>query len=242
MPLVGTTEMFKKAYEGHYAIGAFNVNNMEIIQGIMEAAKEENSPVILQASEGARNYAGQEYIVGLVKIALQDYPEIPTALHLDHGSSYEICKACIDGGFSSVMYDGSKHPYEENVRITKQIVGYAHDKGVVVEAELGRLAGVEDLVSVDAKDAIFTDPDQAAEFVELTGCDSLLSPSAQAMAPINTKATPIWIMTAWKRLENFCRIIRSFFMVLPPLFRNLLNSAMPMAEKYSVPRVFLKIC
>ena len=141
MPLVGTTEMFKKAYEGHYAIGAFNVNNMEIIQGIMEAAKEENSPVILQASEGARNYAGQEYIVGLVKIALQDYPEIPTALHLDHGSSYEICKACIDGGFSSVMYDGSKHPYEENVRITKQIVGYAHDKGVVVEAELGRLAG-----------------------------------------------------------------------------------------------------
>ena len=165
--------MFKKAYKDHYAIGAFNVNNMEIIQGIMEAAKEEESPVILQASEGARNYAGQEYIVGLVKIALQDYPEIPTALHLDHGSSYEICKACIDGGFSSVMYDGSKHPFEENVKVTKQIVEYAHDKGVVVEAELGRLAGVEDMVSVDAKDAIFTDPDQAAEFVERTGCDSL---------------------------------------------------------------------
>ena len=151
MPLVGTTEMFKKAYQGHYAIGAFNVNNMEIIQGIMEAAKEEESPVILQASEGARNYAGQEYIVGLVKTALQDYPEIPTALHLDHGSSYEICKACIDGGFTSVMYDGSKHSFEENVKVTKQIVEYAHDKGVVVEAELGRLAGVEDLVSVDAK-------------------------------------------------------------------------------------------
>ena len=173
MPLVGTKEMFKKAYAGHYAIGAFNVNNMEIIQGIMDAAKEKKSPVILQASEGARNYAGQEYIVGLVKIALQKYPEIPTALHLDHGSSYEICKACIDGGFTSVMYDGSKHSFEENVRVTKEIVAYAHDKGVVVEAELGRLAGVEDLVSVDAKDAIFTDPDQAAEFVELTKCDSL---------------------------------------------------------------------
>ena len=173
MALVTTTEMFKKAYDGHYAIGAFNVNNMEIIQGIMAAAKEKQSPVILQASEGARNYAGQEYIVGLIKIALQDYPEIPTALHLDHGSSFEICKACIDGGFTSVMYDGSKHSFEENVRITKEVVAYAHDKGVVVEAELGRLAGVEDLVSVDAKDAIFTDPDQAAEFVELTGCDSL---------------------------------------------------------------------
>ena len=141
MPLVGTTEMFKKAYDGHYAIGAFNVNNMEIIQGIMAAAKEKQSPVILQASEGARNYAGQEYIVGLIKIALQDYPEIPTALHLDHGSSFEICKACIDGGFTSVMYDGSKHSFEENVRITKEVVAYAHDKGVVVEAELGRLAG-----------------------------------------------------------------------------------------------------
>ena len=242
MPLVGTTEMFKKAYEGHYAIGAFNVNNMEIIQGIMEAAKEENSPVILQASEGARNYAGQEYIVGLVKIALQDYPEIPTALHLDHGSSYEICKACIDGGFSSVMYDGSKHPYEENVRITKQIVGYAHDKGVVVEAELGRLAGVEDLVSVDAKDAIFTDPDQAAEFVELTGCDSLAIAIGTSHGAYKYKGDPYLDYDRLEKVENFCRIIRSFFMVLPPLFRNLLNSAMPMAEKYSVPRVFLKIC
>ena len=173
MPLVGTTEMFKKAYEGHYAIGAFNVNNMEIIQGIMEAAKEEESPVILQASEGARNYAGQEYIVGLVKIALQDYPEIPTALHLDHGSSYEIWKACIDGGFSSVMYDGSKHPFEENVKITKQIVEYAHDKGVVVEAELGRLAGIEDDVNVSAEDSSYTDPNQVEEFVRATGVDSL---------------------------------------------------------------------
>ncbi|MDY6084677.1 MAG: class II fructose-1,6-bisphosphate aldolase [Dialister sp.] len=173
MPLTDTKDMFKKAYDGHYAIGAFNVNNMEIIQGIMEAAREKRSPVILQASEGARKYAGQKYIVGLVKIALQDFPEIPVALHLDHGSSFEICKNCIDGGFTSVMYDGSKHSFEDNIRITKQIVQYAHEKGVVVEAELGRLAGVEDLVSVDAKDAIFTDPDQAVEFVERTGCDSL---------------------------------------------------------------------
>ena len=173
MPLVGTKEMFKKAYEGHYAIGAFNVNNMEIIQGIMEAAEEEQSPVILQASEGARTYAGQNYIVDLVKTAVAQYPDIPVALHLDHGSTFEIAKACIDGGFTSVMIDGSKHPYEENVRLTRQVVEYAHDKGVVVEAELGRLAGVEDNVSVSAKDALFTDPEEAAEFVHLTGCDSL---------------------------------------------------------------------
>ena len=213
MPLVGTTEMFKKAYDGHYAIGAFNVNNMEIIQGIMAAAKEKQSPVILQASEGARNYAGQEYIVGLIKIALQDYPEIPTALHLDHGSSFEICKACIDGGFTSVMYDGSKHSFEENVRITKEVVAYAHNKGVVVEAELGRLAGVEDLVSVDAKDAIFTDPDQAAEFVELTGCDSLAiairKAARMAVCKINIDTDIRLAMTAairesiFKNPENF---------------------------------------
>ena len=173
MALTDTKEMFRKAYEGHYAIGAFNVNNMEIIQGIMEAAHEEQSAVILQASEGARNYAGSPYIVDLVKTAVRQYPEIPVALHLDHGSCFEVCKDCIDGGFTSVMFDGSKHPFEENVRITKQVVEYAHAHGVVVEAELGRLAGVEDLVSVDAKDAIFTDPEEAAEFVALTGCDSL---------------------------------------------------------------------
>ena len=211
MPLVGTTEMFKKAYEGHYAIGAFNVNNMEIIQGIMEAAKEEESPVILQASEGARKYAGQEYIVGLVKIALQDYPEIPTALHLDHGSSYEVCKACIDGGFSSVMYDGSKHPFEENVKVTKQIVEYAHDKGVVVEAELGRLAGVEDMVSVDAKDAIFTDPDQAAEFVERTGCDSLAIAIGTSHGAYKYKGDPY---LDYERLEKVGKLLPGYPIVL----------------------------
>ena len=211
MPLVGTTEMFKKAYQGHYAIGAFNVNNMEIIQGIMEAAKEEESPVILQASEGARNYAGQEYIVGLVKTALQDYPEIPTALHLDHGSSYEICKACIDGGFTSVMYDGSKHSFEENVKVTKQIVEYAHDKGVVVEAELGRLAGVEDLVSVDAKDAIFTDPEEAAEFVELTGCDSLAIAIGTSHGAYKFKGKP---ELDFARLEKITNLLPGYPLVL----------------------------
>lgn len=211
MPLVGTTEMFKKAYEGHYAIGAFNVNNMEIIQGIMEAAKAEESPVILQASEGARNYAGQEYIVGLVKIALQDYPEIPTVLHLDHGSSFEVCKACIDGGFTSVMYDGSKHPFEENVKVTKEIVKYAHDKGVVVEAELGRLAGVEDMVSVDAKDAIFTDPEEAAEFVELTGCDSLAIAIGTSHGAYKYKGDPY---LDYERLEKVGKLLPNYPIVL----------------------------
>lgn len=211
MALVTTTEMFKKAYEGHYAIGAFNVNNMEIIQGIMEAAKEKQSPVILQASEGARNYAGQEYIVGLVKIALEQYPEIPTALHLDHGSSYEICKACIDGGFTSVMYDGSKHSFEENIRVTKEIVEYAHDKGVVVEAELGRLAGVEDLISVDAKDAIFTDPDEAAEFVERTGCDSLAIAIGTSHGAYKYKGDPY---LDYERLEKIGKLLPNYPIVL----------------------------
>ena len=232
MPLVGTTEMFKKAYQGHYAIGAFNVNNMEIIQGIMEAAKEEQSPVILQASEGARNYAGQEYIVGLVKTALQDYPEIPTALHLDHGSSYEICKACIDGGFTSVMYDGSKHSFEENVKVTKQIVEYAHDKGVVVEAELGRLAGVEDLVSVDAKDAIFTDPEEAAEFVELTGCDSLAIAIGTSHGAYKFKGDPY---LDYERLEKVGKLLPDYPIVLHgastviPEFVDMLRKAATMA-------------
>lgn len=211
MPLTGTKEMFKKAYEGHYAIGAFNVNNMEIIQGIVEAAKEKQSPVILQASEGARKYAGQEYIVGLVKIALQDFPEIPVALHLDHGSSFEICKDCIDGGFTSVMYDGSKHPFEDNIRITKQVVEYAHAHGVVVEAELGRLAGVEDLVSVDAKDAIFTDPDQAAEFVERTSCDSLAIAIGTSHGAYKYSGDPY---LDYERLEKIGKLLPDYPIVL----------------------------
>ena len=170
MPLIGTKEMFARAHKEGYAVGAFNVNNMEIIQGIMEAAQEEKAPLILQVSAGARRYAGQTYIRKLVDAALEE-TDHPLALHLDHGQDFEICKACIDGGFSSVMYDGSHLEYEENIRVTKQVVEYAHERGVVVEAELGRLAGVEDDVSADK--SIYTDPDQAVEFVERTGCDSL---------------------------------------------------------------------
>ena len=172
MPLVTSTEMFKKAYEGHYAVGAFNVNNMEIIQGIVSAAKEENSPLILQVSAGARKYASHIYLMKLVEAAVED-TGLPICLHLDHGEDFEICKACVDGGFTSVMIDGSKHPFEENIELTKRVVDYAHNKGVVVEAELGRLAGVEDAVKVNTKDATYTDPDQAVEFVERTGVDSL---------------------------------------------------------------------
>lgn len=172
MPLVTSTEMFKKAYEGGYAIGAFNVNNMEIIQGITEAAKEERAPLILQVSAGARKYANHTYLLKLVEAALIE-TDLPIVLHLDHGEDFEICKACIDGGFTSVMIDGSKHPFEENIRITKQVVEYAHDHGVVVEGELGRLAGVEDDVKVSEEESVYTRPEEVEEFVARTGVDSL---------------------------------------------------------------------
>ncbi|MDE5818495.1 MAG: class II fructose-1,6-bisphosphate aldolase [Lachnospiraceae bacterium] len=173
MPLVTTTEMFKKAYEGGYAIGAFNVNNMEIVQGITEACAEENAPVILQVSKGARAYANHNYLVKLVEAATICYPELPVALHLDHGPDFETCKSCIDGGFTSVMIDASSKPFEENIEITKKVVEYAHEHGVVVEAELGTLAGVEDDVQVAAEDSSYTHPEQVEEFVTRTGCDSL---------------------------------------------------------------------
>ena len=172
MALVTTTEMFKKAYEGGYAIGAFNVNNMEIVQGITEAAGELKSPIILQVSKGARAYANHTYLVKLVEAALIDN-DIPIALHLDHGPDFETCKACIDGGFTSVMIDASHYDFEKNIEITKQVVDYAHEKGVVVEAELGKLAGVEDDVKVAADDAMYTQPDEVEEFVSRTGVDSL---------------------------------------------------------------------
>lgn len=172
MPLVTTTEMFRKAYEGGYAIGAFNVNNMEIIQGITEAGKELNSPLILQVSAGARKYANHTYLVKLVEAALLE-TDLPIALHLDHGDTFELCKSCIDGGFTSVMIDGSHHGYEENIKLTKLVVEYAHAHGVVVEAELGQLAGIEDDVNVSAENASYTDPAQVQDFVERTGCDSL---------------------------------------------------------------------
>lgn len=173
MALVTTTEMFKKAYDGGYAIGAFNVNNMEIVQGITEACREENAPVILQVSKGARAYASHTYLMKLVEAAVLDCPDIPIALHLDHGPDFETCKSCIDGGFTSVMIDASSKPFEENIEITKQVVDYAHKYGVVVEAELGTLAGIEDDVNVASEDSSYTRPEEVEEFVHRTGCDSL---------------------------------------------------------------------
>ncbi len=172
MPLVGTKEMFEKAYEGGYAIGAFNVNNMEIIQGITEAAKEVNAPLILQVSAGARKYAKPVYLRKLVEAAVED-TGLPIALHLDHGDSFETCKDCIDGGFTSVMIDGSKYDFEENIALTKKVVDYAHAHGVCVEGELGTLAGIEDDVNVSEEDSSYTRPEQVQEFVERTGVDSL---------------------------------------------------------------------
>ena len=171
--LVTTKEMFEKSMKEHFAIGAFNVNNMEIIQGIVDAAAEEKSPVILQASSSAIKYARINYLMKMVEAAVEEHPEVPVALHLDHGPDFETCKMCIDSGFTSVMFDGSKYDFEENVRLTKEVVDYAHAHGVVVEAELGKLAGIEDDVNVEAEDAMYTDPEQAKEFVERTGCDSL---------------------------------------------------------------------
>ena len=178
MAIVTTTEMFKKAYDGGYAIGAFNVNNMEIIQGITEAAMEQRAPLILQVSKGARNYAKHVYLMKLIEAAIEDAEQsagfdLPIAVHLDHGDTFELCKSCIDGGFSSVMIDASSKSFEDNIALTRQVVEYAHDHGVVVEAELGTLAGVEDEVNVSAEDSSYTRPEDVQEFVERTGCDSL---------------------------------------------------------------------
>lgn len=210
MPLVSTTDMFKKAYEGGYAIGAFNVNNMEIVQGIVDAAKEEQSPLILQVSAGARKYAKHIYLVKLVEAALED-TGLPIALHLDHGDDFEICKSCIDGGFTSVMIDGSEHDFETNVALTKKVVEYAHAHGVVVEGELGRLAGVEDDVNVSEKDALFTDPDQAAEFVERTGVDSLAIAIGTSHGAYKFKGEPY---LDFERLEKVGKLLPGFPIVL----------------------------
>ena len=194
MALVTSTEMFKKAYEGHYAIGAFNVNNMEIIQGITEACTMENAPVILQVSKGAREYAKHVYLVKLVEAALQDAEDngvdLPVVLHLDHGPDFKTCKACIDGGFTSVMIDGSSLPFEENIKVTREVVQYAHDHGVVVEGELGTLSGVEDDVKVAEGDAMYTDPNQVEEFVKSTGVDSLAIAIGTSHGAYKFKGTP----------------------------------------------------
>ncbi len=173
MPLVTTKEMFEKSMKEGFAIGAFNVNNMELIQGIVDAAAENNSPVILQASSSAIKYARINYLMKMVEAAVEEHPNIPIAIHLDHGPDFETCKMCVDNGFTSVMFDGSKYDFEENIRLTKEVVDYAHAHGVVVEAELGKLAGIEDDVNISASDAMYTDPAQAEEFVRRTGVDSL---------------------------------------------------------------------
>ncbi len=210
MPLVDTKEMFKKAYKGHYAVGAFNVNNMEIIQGIVEAAIQEKAPLILQVSAGARKYAKHIYLTKLVEAAVED-TGLPICLHLDHGADFEICKDCVDGGFTSVMIDGSKYPFEENIELTKRVVDYAHNKGVVVEAELGKLAGVEDAVKVAAKDATYTDPDQAVEFVERTGCDSLAIAIGTSHGAYKFKGKP---ELDFARLEKITNMLPGYPLVL----------------------------
>jgi fructose-bisphosphate aldolase class II len=225
MPLVTSKEMFQKAYQGKYAIGAFNVNNMEIIQGIVDAAKEERSPIILQVSAGARKYAKPVYLKKLVEAAIMD-SDLPIVLHLDHGEDFEICKQCIDDGFTSVMIDASHHSFEENIKITRQVVEYAHSKGVVVEAELGRLAGIEDAVNVSEKDASFTEPYQAAEFVQKTGVDSLAISIGTSHGAYKFKGEP---QLDFDRLEKIAKLIPNFPLVLHgastvlPEFVNLCN-------------------
>ena len=218
MPIVTSTEMFKKAYEGGYAIGAFNVNNMEIIQGITEAAKELNAPLILQVSAGARKYANHTYLMKLIDAAIVE-TELPICVHLDHGDTFELCKSCIDGGFSSVMIDGSHHPFEENIKLTKQVVDYAHANGVVVEGELGRLSGIEDAVNVSAEDAAFTDPAEVEEFVEKTGVDSLAIAIGTSHGAFKFKGDPRLrfdiLEDIQKRLPKFPIVLHGASSVLP---------------------------
>ena len=226
MPIVTTKEMFQKAYEGGYAIGAFNVNNMEIIQGITEAAKEVRAPLILQVSAGARKYAKHVYLMKLIEAAIED-TGLPIAVHLDHGEDFEICKACIDGGFSSVMIDGSKHPFEENIALTKKVVDYAHSKGVVVEGELGRLAGIEDAVSVSEKDAAFTDPAEVEEFVTKTGVDSLAIAIGTSHGAFKFKGEPRLrfdiLEEVQRRLPNFPIVLHGASSVIPE-FVDMINA------------------
>ena len=245
MPLVTTTKMFDDAYKGGYAIGAFNVNNMEIIQGITEAAKELNSPMILQVSSGARKYANHTYLVKLVEAALIE-TELPIALHLDHGDSFELCKSCIDGGFSSVMIDGSHLAYDENVALTKKVVEYAHDHGVVVEGELGRLAGVEDDVNVSSEDASYTRPEEVQDFVERTGVDSLAiaigtSHGAYKFKPgQNPKLRFDILEEVGKRLPNFPIVLHGASSV-PQHFVKMINTyGGNMPDAIGVPEEMLR--
>ena len=245
MPLVTTTEMFKKAYEGGYAIGAFNVNNMEIVQAITEAAKEEQAPLVLQVSAGARKYAKHGYLVHLVQAAIED-TDLPIALHLDHGPDFETCKSCIDGGFSSVMIDGSHFSFEENIELTKKVVEYAHAHGVVVEGELGTLAGIEDDVKVEAGNEQFTKPEEVEEFVTRTGVDSLAiaigtSHGAYKFKPGQTPRLRFDILEeVGKRLPNFPIVLHGASSV-PQEFVKLVNQyggAMP--DAIGIPEEMLR--
>ncbi|MBD3378297.1 class II fructose-1,6-bisphosphate aldolase [candidate division KSB1 bacterium] len=210
MPKVSTRDLFAGALEGGYAVGAFNVNNMEIIQAIVEAAQEENSPLILQISKGARKYARHEYLMKLIEAALET-ADLPIAVHLDHGDSFELCKDCIDGGFTSVMIDGSHLPLDENIALVKKVVDYAHPRGVPVEAELGRLAGIEEHVDVSEADAIYTNPDEAAEFVERSGCDSLAVAIGTSHGAYKFKSEP---KLDFERLEKIQEKLPGFPLVL----------------------------
>ena len=210
MAFISSKPLFQRAYKEGYAVGAFNINDMEILQGITEAIAEEKAPVILQVSAGARKYARHQYLIHLVQAAME-CTGIDCVLHLDHGEDFEVCKACVDGGFTSVMIDGSKHPFEENIALTKQVVDYAHAKGVPVEAELGKLAGVEDNISVTDKDAIYTDPDQAVEFVKSTGCDSLAVAIGTSHGAYKFKGEP---KLDFERLEKIKNLLPGFPLVL----------------------------
>ena len=243
MPLVTTTEMFKKAYHGGYAVGAFNVNNMEIVQGITEAAQELNAPLILQVSKGARKYANHTYLMKLVEAAVIN-TGLPIALHLDHGDTFELCKSCIDGGFTSVMIDASHYAFEENIALTRRVVEYAHDHGVVVEAELGRLAGIEDAVNVSDADAAFTRPDEVEEFVSRTGVDSLAIAIGTSHGAYKFKGEAHLrfdiLQEVGKRLPNFPIVLHGASSVMPEYVEmiNRYGGAMPGAQ--GVPEDLLR--
>ena len=243
MPLVTSTEMFKKAYAGGYAIGAFNVNNMEIIQGITEAAKEVQAPLILQVSAGARKYAKHVYLMKLIEAALED-TGLPICVHLDHGDDFEICKSCIDGGFTSVMIDGSKHPYEENVRLTREVVEYAHAHGVVVEGELGKLAGIEDAVNVADHDASFTDPEQVQDFVGRTGVDSLAIAIGTSHGAFKFKGEPHLrfdiLEEVQQRLPGFPIVLHGASSVIPELVATINKYGGNMPGAQGVPEAMLR--
>ena len=243
MALVTTTEMFRKAYEGGYAVGAFNINNMEIIQAITEAAAEDKSPVILQVSAGARKYAKHAYLMALARAAVED-TGLDIALHLDHGDSFEICKSCIDGGFTSVMIDGSKYSFEDNIALTKKVVDYAHAHGVVVEGELGKLAGVEDDVKVDAEDAMYTDPSEVEEFVTKTGVDSLAIAIGTSHGAYKFKGEPRLrfdiLEEVSRRLPNFPIVLHGASSVVPELVEEINACGGNLAGAKGVPEELLR--